>query len=171
LIEKILQQATTTVTATGSQLDFKTEALFWFTLFGSAVGLALGVIRLWEWRASRSAKRVRPLDYTLRIMRSSLQKDGRTRKVLDMYSEEVESKGYESNLRKVGKLPELFKQLKSRVKEIQNHAYEQSNPWFILKEAFQSGLDQMISADDKVRQIVEQVTIEIDKVLQKAESA
>jgi hypothetical protein len=91
--------------------------------------------------------------------------------VLSMYSEEIESKGYEANLRKVGELPELFKQLKSRVKEIQHDAYQQSNPWFILKEAFQSGLEQMISADGKVKQIVKQVTIEIDKVLQKAEGA
>lgn len=112
-----------------------------------------------------------PLTRTLREMRSDLQKGGKTRDVLQRYFEEIDSKGYEVHLRKVGKLPELFRELKSRVKEIQDDAYKQSGPWFFLRETYQHGLDLMISADSKVKRTVEQITIEIDKMLQKAEGA
>jgi hypothetical protein len=110
LIEEALQQATTTLAATASPLDFKTELSFWFTIIGSGLGFILGGIKLWESWTSRTGRWLNLLAPKLREIRALIN----SQKFVEadkLYHQEVHGKGFEPALRKISRdtaLPELF---------------------------------------------------------------
>jgi hypothetical protein len=113
LIDEVLQQVTTTVTSTASQLDFKTELSFWFTIIGSGFGFVLGAIRVWEWYTSRAAKWLNLLAPNLREIRT-LMKDTKFAEADSLYHREIHGKGFEPALRKISRdtaIPVLFYRL------------------------------------------------------------
>lgn len=119
LFEEVVQQTTTTTGTLGTG-QFDTSLVAFVALIlgivATALSILLTMLKIREHFTRRSKQILERLAPKLREMRSSLQKDGRTRDVLRTYSEEIDSKGYEVNLRKMGSsLPQLFGELGSRV--------------------------------------------------------
>lgn len=161
MIEAILQQVTTTVTS-ASQLDFKTELAFWFTIIGSGLGFVLGVIKVLEWWTSRTARWVNFLAPKLRDIRV-LMKQLRFVEADRLYHTEIHGKGLEPALRKISppdtELPQLFFKLSILV------AVNESD--LLRKINYEEAKVTLTELADTARMIVAQ----IDKILEKAKAA